>query len=566
MSKIITKKTILASVALAVLGGALGALYSWSSLPSQNLMANLLTPPQTYFTSERPVHAVFLSQKDTKGDDLNRNNLNHASVTLFNSLKKNQQALKSANPDFPGYDRIVVIFNPNFPQNDPDPFQAQANFTFPQAKYSTLHPTKNQKESDLYPELSYHSTAGTLYILQSYLNFTDFDPAILQLEKAHYKDAFDNLSKASLATIAFTNSEAVKAVYQLAKEAGALKALPTLEDQTNQYQIKFLAEGSSTPTDNLNLTFIGDIMLGRNVQALMNKYGQDYPFTKMDESYLQMNDLLIANLEGPVTDKAVRTSKAIAFRFLPAVVDLLKKYHFDVLSQANNHTLDMGENGLADSYRLLTASQDSRRAGILADPVNLTPFGHPRDLNDPRSAVLFNLHGSKIAFLGLNNTDFKLVKTDVVAKIKSLTEQDYQVIPFIHWGTEYVHTPGAEQVDLAHAFIDAGAIAVFGMHPHVVESVEVYNNAPIFYSLGNGIFDQYFSTDTQEGLTVTARLTQNEMDFYLLPIKIEMSQFRLMNPDEKTVFLQKLADWWRYDQKTKDQILKGEIVIKLPNN
>ena len=163
--------------------------------------SSLLTPPQPYFTSERPIHAVIISQKDTKGADLNRNNLYHASITLFSSLQKNQQALRDANPDFSGYDRIVVIFDPSFPVTDPDPFQEQAKYAFPLAKYSTVHPTAAQKETDIYPELSYHSTAGTLYIVQSYLNYTDFDPAILELQKAHYKDAFDNISKASLSTI-----------------------------------------------------------------------------------------------------------------------------------------------------------------------------------------------------------------------------------------------------------------------------------------------------------------------------------------------------------------------------
>lgn len=546
-------KKILGYLGMILIGAALATAYFTFGQPQSSLTADVLSQPKQYFTSERPIHAVFLSQKNTTVDDLNRNNLTHAVITLFSNLKKNQDALKNADSNYQGYDRIVVIYDPSFPAADPDLFQEQAKYTFPNAIYSVVHVTKDQKEDDIYAELSYHSTSGTLFILHSYLNLTDIDPDLLALQQSHYKDAFDNLSKASLGTISFTNSEAAKAVYQLSKEAGALKALPTLEDQTNQYQIKFLAEGQSQPTSNINLTFFGDIMLGRNVQALMDKYGQDYPFTKMDDAYLQNNDLLLANLEGPVAEKAVKTSKAIAFRFLPAVVDQLTKFHFDVLSQANNHAFDMGSDGLASSYKLLSAA-------------GLTPFGHPRDLTNEHSAALFDLHGQKIAFLGLNNTDFKLTKTDVVAKIKSLTEDGYQVIPFIHWGVEYVHTPTTEQVDLAHAFIDAGAIAVVGMHPHVVESVEIYNNAPIFYSLGNGIFDQYFSPDTQEGLSLTFRFTQNQREFYLVPIKIEMSQFSLMNPDEKSAFLQKLADWWRYDQETKTQILKGKIVINIAKN
>jgi poly-gamma-glutamate synthesis protein (capsule biosynthesis protein) len=284
----------------------------------------------------------------------------------------------------------------------------------------------------------------------------------------------------------------------------------------------------------------------------MDRYGQDYPFQNMDNAYLQTNDLLIANLEGPVAQKAISTTKSIAFRFLPDIVPLLKKYHFDTFSIANNHALDMGAQGLTDTYQLLQEG-------------GLTPFGHPRDLSD-RSVAFHTVNGRKIALLGLNHTDFKLDKVAVVNRISELRAGGYDVIPFIHWGVEYKHTPSTEQVELAHAFVDAGATAVVGMHPHVVQSVEIYNKAPIFYSLGNAVFDQYFSQDTQEGLSFTMRLEPEELHIYLSPIKIEQSQFRLMYPQERAQFLQKLSDWWRYDQETKDQIVKGEIVIKMAKN
>jgi hypothetical protein len=534
------KKLFISVVVLLVLTAA-GSLLFFYKEPTSTLQDNLVTPPKKYFSTNRTIHTAILSQKDTKIPELNRRNINHAAITLLNNLKADQD-----------YDRIVVIFDPAFPPTESDPFQEQAKFVFPDAQYSTIYAKADQTETDLYSQLFSASTAKTLFILHSYLNFSDIDPELLALQKLHYKDAFDNLSKASLGTVAFTNDEAVKAVYQMAKEAGARKALPTLEDETQGYQIKFLAEGSSLPTGNVNLTFFGDMMLGRHVRVLMDKYGNDYPFAKMDNAYLQINDLLIANLEGPVAEKAVATSKSIAFRFLPDIVPLLQKYHFDALSIANNHALDMGAGGLVDSYRLLAAA-------------GLTAFGHPRDITD-QSAARFDLHGKKIALLGLNHTDFKLDKKATITKIQELTAEGYQVIPFIHWGTEYVHQPGNGQVELAHSFVDAGAIAVIGMHPHVVQSLEIYNDAPIFYSLGNAIFDQYFSVDTQEGLSTTIRLTPTEMQIYLFPIKIEQSQFRLMLPEEKTKFLAKMAEWWRYDQEIKDQILKGKIVIKFPKD
>jgi len=515
------------------------ALLRWNS--PATLEGNLLSPPKSYFSTERKIVAAIISQKDTKISQLNGKNLAQAAVTLLSNLKQDQN-----------YDQIIVVLDPALPPEAPDAFLEQAKFDFPNAQYQVIRPAGGDTETSLLNEIKAHQTEKTLVILQSFLNYTDLDPDLAALQKLHYKDVFDNISKAELATLAFTNQEGVKAVYQYAKDSSALKALPTLEDETYQYQIKYLAEGYPTPTGNLNLTFFGDLMLGRQVRDLMNQFGLDYPFENMDAGYLQMNDLLVANLEGPVAEKAVKTTKAIAFRFLPDIVPLLKKHFFDALSAANNHAFDMGAQGLADTYQLLPAG-------------GLNSFGHPRDLNQ-NSTALYTINGQKIALLGLNNTDFKLDKAAVVAKISELKADGYKVIPFIHWGTEYKHTPSTEQVDLAHAFVDAGATAIVGMHPHVVESIEIYNNTPIFYSLGNAIFDQYFSRDTQEGLSFTMRLTAQQLQIYLSPIKIERSQFRLMVPEERSQFLTKLADWWRYDQITKDEILKGKIVINFPNN
>jgi poly-gamma-glutamate synthesis protein (capsule biosynthesis protein) len=273
----------------------------------------------------------------------------------------------------------------------------------------------------------------------------------------------------------------------------------------------------------------------------------------MDLVYLRSNDLLVANLEGPVAEKQISTTKSIAFRFQPDVVPLLARYFFDAVSLANNHALDMGAQGLEDSFRLLP------EGGIAA-------FGYPKSAVDERSVLLREINGQKIALIGLNDTDFKIKTEEVTAKISELHAAGYHVIPYIHWGTEYVHQPGQVQVEMARAFIDAGAMAVIGMHPHVVQSIEIYNNAPIFYSLGNAIFDQYFSVDTQEGLSLSLRLTPESATWYLLPLKIERSQFRLMTPEEKQPFLEKLAGWGGDDQEIKEQIVKGKIVINFTND
>lgn len=535
----IFKKLISAFIAFFLVFGAGLAYLKITEITE--IQSNLLTPPKTYFKSDRTVRAVFLSQKDTKVAEINRRNLTHAAVTLITNLSSDQN-----------YEKIILIPDPALPKEDPDAFMEQIQHDFPNVEYSTISVAADENEASIEGKIKERANENTLLIFHTYLNYTDELPDLQDLQKTHYKNTFANLTKASLNNLAFTNPEAAKATYQFAKDNNSLKALPTLEDETHEYQIKYIAEGYPTSTNIATLTFFGDIMLGRYVRTLMDRNSMDYPFDKMDNSYLQMNDLLTANLEGPVAKNAIQTSKAIAFRFLPDIVPLLNKYHFDAVSVANNHAYDMGQQGLDDTYRLLPEGGKS-------------VFGHPRDISDISISKLA-VNGRKIALIGLNDTDFKLKKEETLQKIKGLTDEQYDVIPFIHWGVEYKHTPTEGQITLAHDFVDAGAVAVIGMHPHVVQSVEIYNDTPIFYSLGNAIFDQYFSEDVKEGLSVTMKISEDEMQIVLVPIRIEQSKFRLMTPEEREAFLGRLVGWWRYDQKIKDEILKGKIVINRSKN
>ncbi len=535
---------IISIIFILIISGILFLKYS-SKL---NIQVDILNTPKPYFTSSRSIHTAFLSLKETNIENLNNENLNQSIITLFNSLKNNQKEINGSNT----YQNIIYLLDPKFPAKSESFLLNQAQFVFPKAKIDLIHLQENQNELEIYQLLKNYPFDQSVFILQSYLNYTDFDADLLEIQKLHYENSFNNLTKSSLNSISFSDTEAVKALYQINKENSFLKSLPTLSDDTFNYQIKFLVEGKSPGSSNLTITFLSDIMLDRHVRKLMDRNSIDYPFEKLNKSFLQMNNLLVGNLEGPIASQRINTTKSIAFRFAPDILDLLKKYHFDALSIANNHALDMGQNALEETYQFL-------------DEANIVAFGNPRGMDNSRIAK-FEINNHKLALIGLNHTDFKLNKSAVITSIRELTEENYLVIPYIHWGIEYVHKPNNEQISLAHQFIDAGAIAVIGMHPHVVQSIEIYDGKPIFYSLGNTVFDQYFSEDTQEGLAVTLQITANQMAFYLFPTKSVMSQVQLMNPNEKVNFLAKLASWGEYDNSIKEQILKGKIVRNLSND
>jgi poly-gamma-glutamate synthesis protein (capsule biosynthesis protein) len=240
----------------------------------------------------------------------------------------------------------------------------------------------------------------------------------------------------------------------------------------------------------VDILAFGDLMLDRTVY-LKTLEAQDFnfPFLKID-SFLSDADIRIANLEGPITDynsvaiKDNRMRFTISPNFLPAL-----KSRFEIFTLANNHMQDFGENGYNQTKQYLNS------AGI-------TYFGDYKNRAENLSTII-EKNGIKIGFVGYHDLDADYADPDAIAeKIKTLkTETDF-VIVFAHWGAEYKTEAPQQLKDEAHKFINAGADVVLGSHPHVIEPSEEYKGKMIYYSLGNFIFDQYFSAETMEGLAV----------------------------------------------------------------
>ncbi len=133
----------------------------------------------------------------------------------------------------------------------------------------------------------------------------------------------------------------------------------------------------------------------------------------------------------------------------------------------------------------------------------------------------------------------------------------------IHWGTEYEHEYNTTQSITAHALSDSGADVIIGHHPHVVQGLEIYKNKLIFYSLGNFIFDQYFSSDTQTGLSLGLSIDAKTKkgSVYLFPLYSEASKVMLYSGQDKMKFLQKFVEWSNVDGAKEKEILSGKISL-----
>ncbi|MFL5778780.1 MAG: CapA family protein [Chloroflexota bacterium] len=306
----------------------------------------------------------------------------------------------------------------------------------------------------------------------------------------------------------------------------------------------------------------GDIMLDRGVhQTLVVKgKGADFPFdggtaeitghtccsgfgwrvptTRRTGDRGAMRDLIegadiaIANFENPAPDAPRWHTRGTVFSAQPRLIDGLRHAGIDYVSLANNHIRDAGGVGV-----LQTMANLDRRG--------IAHSGAGKNLAAARRPAILEAAGGKVAILaydaiapvyhagseriGSAPLSAKIVRQDVAAARKAGAGV---VIVFPHWGTEYREKPFAKQQQLARAIIDAGADMVIGNHAHWAAAVEVYKGRPIWYALGNFVFDQTWSEPTMEGITLEltferSRLVQARMRPHII---LDKAQPNLLDP------------------------------------
>jgi len=278
-----------------------------------------------------------------------------------------------------------------------------------------------------------------------------------------------------------------------------------------------------------SIMLFGDVMLDRRVYNLTKENGDwAYPFQNIEDIF-DMADANIANLEGPITSFESDAAKTNGMRFTasPLFVSELKK-RFLALSLANNHSLDFGEEGLRQTKRNLSEE------GIIF-------FGDYENRGDNTSAVI-SVNGIKFGLVGYHALVEKNFD-NVILDFKRLKEITDFIIVMPHWGEEYDELPSERQKADARLLIDAGADAIIGGHPHVIQPVDTYKGKAIFYSLGNFIFDQYFSEEVKKGIAVKLGLKitpdGQEVIYEMIPVQNNrLSQPVIMEKKETDALLE----------------------------
>jgi poly-gamma-glutamate capsule biosynthesis protein CapA/YwtB (metallophosphatase superfamily) len=245
----------------------------------------------------------------------------------------------------------------------------------------------------------------------------------------------------------------------------------------------------------IKILFVGDVMLDGGPGHVVAS-GKD-PFAACQELFAGV-DLCVANLECVIGNGGEQQLKPYVFHGASDSPRFLKKY-FHVVSLANNHSMDYGKEGMSEMLNVLEREK-------------LPYFGAGRNLQQANKPFVIEIKGHKIALLGFNefrSDDYAATKDSagnaplreavVSRSIKNARDKlgCNVVIPYLHWGEELVPEPRPDQRQLAKKWVEDGATAVIGAHPHVTQTVEVHRGAPIIYSLGNFVFD-YFPVDPPE--------------------------------------------------------------------
>jgi poly-gamma-glutamate synthesis protein (capsule biosynthesis protein) len=276
-------------------------------------------------------------------------------------------------------------------------------------------------------------------------------------------------------------------------------------------KIDSITEEVKIPDDvTINLAVIGDIMC-HNTQyndAYQNgTYDFSYVFDDIKEE-LQSADITVGNLETTFAGSDRGYSSYPNFNTPESLAWNLKDVGFDLVSTANNHSLDTGYSGLESTINYL-------------DQAGLAHTGTYKSQEEQNKTTILEVKGLKIAFLsftyGTNGISIpsgkeyciNLISEDFIKdRLNAAKEENPDIIcVFMHWGEEYETTPNQEQQNLAKLLFENGANIILGSHPHVLQKMENTEEGFVIYSLGNFVSGQV-KTGTRDSIILNLTVTK----------------------------------------------------------
>ena len=278
---------------------------------------------------------------------------------------------------------------------------------------------------------------------------------------------------------------------------------------------------TKTSTTKTSLLFTGDILLDRGVRRFITYWGADALFSRSIDSLFATSNVVVGNLECPATRISAPMQKRFIFRADPEHLSILRKHGITHLNLCNNHSIDQGREGLMDTKK------NVEKAGMV-------PVGAGHNMDEASKPVLLAKTPRKVWLL----TSLRLAlehftylpdrpcvsqepMDTLLSRISRLRKAEPRavIIVSLHWGAEHTLRPVPRQRLEAHRLIDAGADALVCHHTHTLQTVENYRGRPIYYSIGNFIFDQT-KPENSQACAVKIEITKDAVNTHTIPIVI----------------------------------------------
>lgn len=267
------------------------------------------------------------------------------------------------------------------------------------------------------------------------------------------------------------------------------------------FMIFFLIESqvqADTPVTQYRLLFAGDIMLAREVRHEIISKNNQTPWINIS-SFLAHADWVVGNLEGVIGDpkKCDGTERSPCFAMDPAMLRFVKNAGFNALGVENNHSADLGTMGKIETRNFLEKN-------------NVAPLSYDD------SPQFLRLGQNVLAIITLSNVpgrdgkEVEIPSDSLLQKLRLAKALANWVIVYCHWGVELRDWPQSLQRDQAIWLIKHGADVIIGHHPHVVQMPQCVMGKPVFFSLGNHVFDQKYP-ETKRGLIAECIIKNNKM-------------------------------------------------------
>ncbi len=300
-------------------------------------------------------------------------------------------------------------------------------------------------------------------------------------------------------------------------------------------------QGEKTQTST-TLFFAGDVLVSSRIQNYYNADGIERIVSKPLLQEMLDADVCMLNNEFPFSSRGTpMEEKQFTFQCEPKYVSVLQELGVDVVSLANNHTLDYGRDALSDTFVTLD------NAGIL-----YAGAGETRERAEEVQIVEVN--GKKFGFIAAsrvipvtswdvrNQTPGLFTAYDDTRLVEVVAEAEKTcdfVTVFLHWGVEYDAYPQEYQRTIAGNCFQAGADLVIGAHTHCLQGIEYIDGKPVYYSLGNYIFGD--SVDKSAAVKVTIA-EDNTVTYELLPVCTTAGTTQLMEEAAAKQLYQYMSD------------------------